>query len=37
MLEEYGFDMGKFLSNKKYSIDELKSKQKESFIDQLTK
>ncbi len=37
MLDEYGFDMEKFLSNKKTQIRQLKSKQKESFIDELTK
>lgn len=37
MIEEYGFDMGKFLSNKKKQISQLKSKQKESFIDALSK
>jgi hypothetical protein len=37
MLEEYGFDMEKFLSNKKTQIHDLKAKQKESFIDALNK
>lgn len=37
MLEEYGFDMEKFLSNKKTQISQLKTKQKESFIDALSK
>jgi len=37
MLEEYGFDMEKFLSNKKIQIHDLKTKQKESFIDELNK
>ena len=35
MLEEYGFDMEKFLSNKKIQISKLKTKQKESVIDSL--
>lgn len=37
MLEEYGFDIEKFISNKKTEISQLKTKQKESFIDQLSK
>lgn len=35
MLEEYWFDLEKFINNKKNSIADLKRKQKESFIDEL--
>jgi len=37
MLEEYGFDIDKFIWNKKTQISQLKTKQKELFIDALNK
>ncbi|HCB52160.1 TPA: hypothetical protein DEP21_06440 [Patescibacteria group bacterium] len=37
MLEEYGFDINKFLDNKKYHLHALKNKQENSILDALSK
>jgi len=37
MLEEYGFDIKKFINNKKYQLHKLQEKQEISMIEALSK